>query len=90
MLKNLFRFFVNLFILLFALFFVFRDGESILRALRHLIPFEKNIQDQMLKESRDLIFASVAVALLIAAIQGFWVARPLPSRAFPRLFSWAS
>jgi predicted PurR-regulated permease PerM len=70
MLKNLFSFFVDLFILLFALFFMFRDGESILRSLRHLIPFEKNIQDEMLGESRDLIFASVAVALLIAAIQG--------------------
>jgi predicted PurR-regulated permease PerM len=70
MLKNLFSFLVDLFILLFALFFMFRDGESILRALRHLIPFEKNIQDEMVKESRDLILASVAVALLIAAIQG--------------------
>ena len=70
MLKNLFAFVVDLFILLFALFFVFRDGESILRALRHLIPFEKSLQDEMLTESRDLIFASVAVALLIAAIQG--------------------
>ena len=70
MLKNIFAFLVDLFILLFALFFVFRDGESILRALRHLIPFEKSLQDEMLAESRDLIFASVAVALLIAAIQG--------------------
>jgi predicted PurR-regulated permease PerM len=35
-----------------------------------LIPFEKSLQDEMLAESRDLIFASVAVALLIAAIQG--------------------
>ena len=70
MLKNLFSFFVNLFILLFALFFVFRDGEKILRAVRHLIPFEKSLQDEMLGESRDLIFASVAVALLIASIQG--------------------
>jgi predicted PurR-regulated permease PerM len=70
MLRNLFSFFVELFILLFALFFMFRDGESILRSIRHLIPFEKNIQDEMLAESRDLIFASVAVALLIAAIQG--------------------
>jgi len=70
MVKNLFSFLVQLFILLFALFFMFRDGESILRSLRHLIPFEKNIQDEMLTESRDLIFASVAVALLIAAIQG--------------------
>lgn len=68
--KNLFSFLVNLFILLFALFFVFRDGEKILRVVRHLIPFEREIQDDMLQESRDLIFASVAVALLIAAIQG--------------------
>ncbi len=71
MLKNLFSFIVNLFILLFALFFVFRDGEKILRAVRHLLPFERNLQDEMIAESRDLIFASVAVALLIAGIQGF-------------------
>jgi len=68
--KNLFSFLVNLFILLFALFFMFRDNEKILRAVRHLIPFEKEIQEDMLEESRDLIFASVAVALLIAAMQG--------------------
>jgi predicted PurR-regulated permease PerM len=70
MLKNLLSFFVNLFILLFTLFFMFRDGKKIMRAVRHLIPFERNLQDDMLSESRDLIFASVAVALLIAAIQG--------------------
>jgi predicted PurR-regulated permease PerM len=69
-LKHLSSFFVNLFILLFALFFMFRDGKKILRAVRHLIPFEREIQEDMLRESRDLIFASVAVALLIAAIQG--------------------
>lgn len=68
--KNLFSFLVNLFISLFALFFIFRDSEKIMRAVRHLIPFEKEIQEDMLQESRDLIFASVAVALLIAAMQG--------------------
>ena len=70
LLKNLFSFVVNLFILLFALFFVFRDGESIVRAARHLIPFERNVQDDMLQESRELIFASVALSLMIAAVQG--------------------
>jgi predicted PurR-regulated permease PerM len=70
LLKNLFSFFVSLFIVLFALFFLFRDGVTILRAARHLIPFDHDIQEGMLDESRDLIFASVAVALLIAAIQG--------------------
>jgi predicted PurR-regulated permease PerM len=69
-LRNVVAFAVNLFILLFALFFVFRDGESIMRGVRHLIPFEREIQEDMIQESRDLIFASVAVALLIAAIQG--------------------
>ncbi|MGB7438449.1 MAG: AI-2E family transporter [Candidatus Acidiferrum sp.] len=68
--KNLFSFLVNLFILLFALFFMFRDGDGILRVVRQLIPFEPEIQEEMLGESRDLIFASVAVAVLIAAIQG--------------------
>jgi predicted PurR-regulated permease PerM len=71
MLKNLFSFLLNLFILLFALFFMFRDGDKILDALRHLLPFEKEFEDEMLTESHDLIIASVAVALLIAGIQGF-------------------
>jgi predicted PurR-regulated permease PerM len=70
LLRNLFSFLVNLFILLFALFFMFRDGQQILRAVRHLVPFERKIQEDLLQESGDLIFASVAVALLIAAIQG--------------------
>ena len=70
LLKNLLSFFVSLFIVLFALFFMFRDGKAILRAARQLIPFDPEIQESMLGESRDLIFASVAVALLIAAIQG--------------------
>ena len=70
LLKNLLSFFISLFIVLFALFFMLRDGKAILRAARHLIPFDPEIQESMLGESRDLIFASVAVALLIAAIQG--------------------
>jgi predicted PurR-regulated permease PerM len=68
--RNLFTFLVNLFILLFALFFMFRDGHRMLHYLRQLIPFEKKVQEDMLEESRDLIFASVAVAVLIAGIQG--------------------
>jgi predicted PurR-regulated permease PerM len=68
--KNLFAFFVDLFILIFALFFMFRDGESIVRAMRHLLPFDESIQEDMLGESKELIFASVAIGLLVAAVQG--------------------
>jgi predicted PurR-regulated permease PerM len=68
--KNIFSFFLDLFVLLFALFFMFRDGEEIAEAVRHLLPFDPLIQEDMMNESKELIFASVAVGLLIAAIQG--------------------
>jgi predicted PurR-regulated permease PerM len=68
--KNLVTFFVDLFILIFALFFMFRDGDEIVRGVRHLLPFDESIQQDMLNESRELIFASVAVALVIAGMQG--------------------
>ncbi len=68
--KNLATFFVDLFIVVFSLFFMFRDGESVVRAVRHLMPFDEAIQTDMLSESKDLIFASVAVALVIAGMQG--------------------
>ena len=68
--KNLLTFFVDLFLMLFALFFMFRDGKDAVRGVKHLLPFDSNIQSEMLEESRELIFASVAVALVIALIQG--------------------
>src|ERR1700730_3327518 len=70
LLKNLVSFFVALFILVFALFFMFRDGHGVVRAVTHLFPFDQSIQEEMLLESKELIFASVAVGLLVAGIQG--------------------
>lgn len=70
LLKNLVSFFVDLFILIFAVFFMFRDGESIVHGARHLLPFDEEIQKDMVEESKELIFASVAVGLLLAVIQG--------------------
>ena len=68
--RNLVTFFVDLFILIFSLFFMFRDGDSVVRGVRHLLPFDEAIQSDMLGESKDLIFASVAVGLVIACLQG--------------------
>lgn len=70
LLKNLVSFFVDLFVVIFSLFFMFRDGKSIVRATRHLLPFDEDIQDAMWMESKELIFASVAVGLIVALLQG--------------------
>jgi predicted PurR-regulated permease PerM len=68
--RNLFTFFLDLFVVIFALFFMFRDGDDVVRGIKHLVPFDRSIQEDMVRESKELIFASVAVGLLIAAIQG--------------------
>jgi predicted PurR-regulated permease PerM len=68
--KNLATFFLHLFIVIFSLFFMFRDADDVVRGVRHLLPFDESIQRDMLNESKELIFASVAVALVIAMMQG--------------------
>jgi predicted PurR-regulated permease PerM len=70
LLRNLLSFAVDLVLLVFALFFMFRDGREIVRGLRHLLPFEDEIQEEVIRESKELIFASVAVGLVVALIQG--------------------
>jgi predicted PurR-regulated permease PerM len=70
LLKNLFTFVADLLILLFSLFFMFRDGDKIVRGVRYLLPFDAALRNDVMRESRDLIFATVAVGLLIAAVQG--------------------
>jgi len=71
-----------------ALFHV-PDGDEIVRGAGHLLPFDEGIQEEMLRESRDLIFASVAVALVIAVLQGVLGGLAFTVGGFPRRFSGA-
>src|SRR5260370_37282611 len=52
--KNLFAFFVDLFILIFALFFMVRDGPVIVRGVSHLAPFDESSKDGMVRVWSDL------------------------------------
>ena len=68
--RNIVLFLFELFVMLFALFYFLRDGDSILDRFRLLLPFEETTTDRMLEEARELIFASVTTSLVIAAVQG--------------------
>jgi len=68
--RNIVVFLFELFVMLFALFYFLRDGDSILDRFRHLLPFEETMTERMLAEARELIFASVTTSLVIAAVQG--------------------
>ncbi|HEV7967137.1 MAG TPA: AI-2E family transporter [Candidatus Acidoferrales bacterium] len=68
--RNIVVFLFELFVMLFALFYFLRDGDSILDRFRLFLPFEEKMTDRMLTEARELIFASVTTSLVIAGVQG--------------------
>lgn len=63
-------FLFHLGVAILAMFYLFRDGESIMSRLRQVLPFEEAHRDRMLREGHGLIFASVASSLATAAAQG--------------------
>ena len=69
-LRNIAEFIFDLFVMLFAMFYFFRDGDQIIRGVRSILPFDAEHRDTMMKQARDLISASVTTSLIIAAIQG--------------------
>ncbi|HVH26495.1 MAG TPA: AI-2E family transporter [Vicinamibacterales bacterium] len=69
-LRNVAVIVVHLVVTLFALFFFFRDGDTIMAAFRRVLPFESDQLDRMIGEARDLIHASVTASLSVAIIQG--------------------
>jgi len=66
-------------LVVFTLFYFFRDGENIQRAAYGMVPLRGTQWDSILSRTRDVIGATVYGVLVIAAIQGtlgtfiFWV-----------------
>ncbi len=69
-LRNIAAFVFDLFVMLFALFYFFRDADHIIRGVRSILPFDAEHRDTMLSQARELISASVTTSLIVAAIQG--------------------
>ncbi|MGH9883534.1 MAG: AI-2E family transporter [Pyrinomonadaceae bacterium] len=75
---------VQMFFVIFTMYYFFKDGEKIYAVLRDLIPLERPQAEGVMKRTRDVIDASVYGVFSIAIIQGllgglaFW-ALGLPS-----------
>lgn len=66
-------------LMLFTLFFLFRDRREAARAFRSLLPLSESQRDQLIKRMSNTIEATLQGSLTIAAIQGalggimFWI-----------------
>jgi predicted PurR-regulated permease PerM len=60
----------QLFVTLFALFFFLRDADPLMQHLRRLLPFEDLRRERMIRQTRELVYASIAAGLMIASLQG--------------------
>jgi predicted PurR-regulated permease PerM len=70
---------VQVFFIIFTMFYLFRDGERIVRALPEVLPLETAQSEEIFTRTNEVIGASVYGVLVIAAVQGtlgglaFWV-----------------
>lgn len=69
----------SLLIMLFAMFFLLRDGHTLARQVRDLLPLPEAARDRLMTDTRNLVVASVGAGLVVAATQGaiggiaFWL-----------------
>jgi predicted PurR-regulated permease PerM len=61
---------VEIFFVIFTMYYLFRDGDRLRRALREALPLEQREAREIFERTRDVISASVYGVLVIAAIQG--------------------
>ena len=77
--QSTFSFMVNLVIMLYLLFFMFRDGDALASRVRDAIPLRPALRDELLEKFTVVIRATVKGSLLVALAQGalggliFWI-----------------
>ncbi|MBS1816724.1 MAG: AI-2E family transporter [Acidobacteria bacterium] len=70
-LTNIAVFFVDLALALFATFFLLRDADDIMHAVRRLLPMSPTAREAFITRTADLIAAGVTSSVIVAALQGF-------------------
>jgi predicted PurR-regulated permease PerM len=68
--RNIVVMMANVVIMLFALFFFFRDGDAMMRRLRRVLPFDESFRERRINETAQLIRATITSGLTVALVQG--------------------
>ena len=75
----------ELLITLFVLFYLFRDKQRVLNAVRHVLPLSDTEAQQMFSRISDTIYATIYGTVVVALVQGilgglmfWWLGLPAP------------
>jgi predicted PurR-regulated permease PerM len=68
--QNTFEFIVNLFIVLYLLFFLLRDGDDLARRIRNAVPLHAEQQHELFNRFTTVIRATVKGNVVVAIVQG--------------------
>jgi len=68
--QNTVQFLVSLFIMLYLLFFLLRDGEGLLERLKAAIPLRPEQRDTLVGRFASVVRATVKGSLVVAVVQG--------------------
>lgn len=77
--QNTLEFVVNLFVMLYVLFFLLRDGKALSAQAARALPLEKRHTERLLKQFATVVRATVKGNVVVALVQGtlgglaFWV-----------------
>src|SRR4028119_1506477 len=79
---------VQVFFIIFTMYYLFRDGAKIVSALPDMMPLERAQSAEIISRTRDVISASVNGVLVIAAIQGALGAMAFFALKVPSALAW--
>lgn len=68
--QNTFEFVVNLFIVLYLLFFFLRDGDAVSERITKAVPLRREQQGRLLQKFTEVIRATVKGTVTVAVVQG--------------------
>ncbi|MBN8032765.1 AI-2E family transporter [Vibrio vulnificus] len=80
------NFLMDFFLMLFVLFFLLRDHDQIISAIRHILPLSRSQEDKLLSEIENVSKSAVMGSFLTAIAQGIAGGLGMWLAGFPGLF----
>lgn len=81
-------FMMGLFIMMFTIFYLFKDGESFVREIKRLVPLQDEETDHLFQEAKRVAWGVLAGSILTSIVQGMVGSIGFIMFGVPNAFFW--